>query len=112
MSTRAKLLLALGVWIGGTVLLGVLFGSAGRNEEFQPTEEFRLEPWIELGPLDVTKAVLYLLIAAALTVGTMLYIANRMQARPNRVQTAVETVFLFMRDNIAGGNMDRDLARR
>jgi F-type H+-transporting ATPase subunit a len=28
------------------------------------------------------------------------------------VQTAVETIFLFMRDNIAGANLDRDMARK
>jgi F-type H+-transporting ATPase subunit a len=42
----------------------------------------------------------------------MVYIANRMTARPNRVQTAVETLFLLMRDNIAGGNMDPKMARK
>jgi F-type H+-transporting ATPase subunit a len=36
----------------------------------------------------------------------MIYIANRMQARPNRVQTAVEALYTLMRDNITRGNMD------
>jgi len=36
----------------------------------------------------------------------MVYIANRMQAKPNRVQTAVETLYTLMRDNITRGNMD------
>jgi F-type H+-transporting ATPase subunit a len=35
-----------------------------------------------------------------------------MQGTPNRVQTAVETAFTFMRDNLAGGNMPRDMARK
>jgi F-type H+-transporting ATPase subunit a len=35
-----------------------------------------------------------------------------MQARPNRTQTAVETLYGLMRDNIAGGNMDRAMARK
>ena len=42
----------------------------------------------------------------------MIYIAKRMAARPNRVQTAVETLYLLMRDNIAGGNMDDEMARK
>jgi F-type H+-transporting ATPase subunit a len=42
----------------------------------------------------------------------MVYIASRMQARPNRVQTAVETLFSLMRDNITRGNMDDAMARR
>ena len=35
-----------------------------------------------------------------------------MQARPNRVQTAVETVYAFIRDDITGGNMDDKMARK
>jgi F-type H+-transporting ATPase subunit a len=42
----------------------------------------------------------------------MLYIANRMQSRPNRVQTAVESLYLLMRDNITRGNMDDAMARK
>ena len=56
--------------------------------------------------------MLYLLIAGILTVGTMVWIAKRMQARPNRVQTAVETIYAFVRDNITGGNMDDKMARK
>jgi F-type H+-transporting ATPase subunit a len=56
--------------------------------------------------------VMYILIAAILTVGTMVYIARRMQARPNRVQTAVEVLFSLMRDNITRGNMDDKTARK
>jgi F-type H+-transporting ATPase subunit a len=59
---------------------------------------------IDLGPLDmsINKAVLYLFLASALTVFTMTWIARRMQQRPNRVQTAVELLYMMMRDNIAG----------
>ena len=42
----------------------------------------------------------------------MLYIANRMQARPNRIQTAVETLYALMRDNITRGNMDDAMAKK
>ena len=42
----------------------------------------------------------------------MLYVASRMQARPNRVQTAVETLFSLMRDNITRGNMDDKMAAK
>jgi F-type H+-transporting ATPase subunit a len=113
MSIRSKVLLALFVLLGLTLALFGILGSEGRNEEFAPVEEFRLPAWIDLpGPLDINKAVLYLFLAAALTIGTMLFIANRMQARPNKVQTAVEALFLLMRNNIAGGNMDPAMARR
>ena len=42
----------------------------------------------------------------------MVYIANRMQARPNRVQTAVEMLYGLMRDNITRGNMDDRMAAK
>jgi F-type H+-transporting ATPase subunit a len=80
-------------------------------EEYKPQNEFKIDPWIDLpGPMDINKAVFYLFIATALTIGTFFYVANRMQARPNRIQTAVETAYVAMRDNIAGGNMDRRMA--
>ena len=111
LSTRGKVFLGLFALLTLTVIVYAITGSSGRNDEFQPTDEFRLDPWINLpGPFDFTKAVLYLLIAGALTAITMVWIARRMAAKPNRVQTAVETLFLLMRDNIAGGNMDRKMA--
>jgi F-type H+-transporting ATPase subunit a len=98
------------------IVLGVAFGSEGQNTAYKPQEEFRLDDWIPIhaGPinLSINKAVLYLAIAAVLTVWTMVFIANRMQARPNRVQTAVESAYQFMRHNIAGGNMDGDMVRK
>ncbi|MEA2128102.1 MAG: F-type H+-transporting ATPase subunit a [Solirubrobacteraceae bacterium] len=116
MSRRVKILLSAGVVVGLLLILFAVFGSAGKNDAFQPQNEFKLDPWISihLGPLDlsINKAVLYLWIAAALTIGTMLWIANRMTARPNRIQTAVEAAFLLMRDTITRGNMDDRMARR
>ena len=94
MSTKMKVLIAFGVYLLIAIILYAIFGSAGRNEEFQPQDEFKLDPWIELkiGSLDLSfnKAVLYLLITCVLTVGTMLYIPNRMKQRPNPTQTILE----------------------
>ena len=116
MSRRAKILLGVALFIGVVALLGVVFGSSGSNDAFKPQNEFKLDPWISLhiGPLDmsINKAVLYLFLAAGFTIAGMLYVANRMQARPNRTQTAVEAAYQFMRDNIAGGNMPRDMATK
>ena len=115
MSTKRK------AFLGGLVvyfaLIFIVIGIFGfkrkDNDEFQPQNEFKLEPWIDLpGPMDINKAVLYLFIAAILTVVTMVYIAKRMQAKPNRVQTAVEAVYSFMKNDIAGGNMDDRMARK
>jgi F-type H+-transporting ATPase subunit a len=89
---------------------------AAGEEEFNPEHDFEIGEWIpiHLGPLDlsINKAVLYLLLASAATIWTMTYIANRMQARPNRIQTAVEAAYILMRDNITKGNMDSRMASR
>ncbi len=111
MSTRAKVLIGLGLYVGLIIVAVTIFGfSRVDNEEYQPQNEFKLDPWFSVGPLEFNKATLYVIIASLLTVGTMLYIANRMQAKPNRVQTAVEVLYALMRDNITRGNMDRSMA--
>jgi F-type H+-transporting ATPase subunit a len=114
MKPRTKLLLGIfGVYFGLIILALVIFGFTRRdNEEFLPQNEFKLDTWVELGPLDINKAVLYLFLAAILTCVSMIYIANRMQARPNKVQTAVEALYTLMHDNITGGNMDRKMSAK
>jgi F-type H+-transporting ATPase subunit a len=111
--TRKILLGVFAAYVLLTVAAFIVFGAAGRNEDFAPQEEFTLHTWIDLpGSLDINKAVLYLFLAAILTCVSMVYIANRMQARPNRIQTAVEVLFSLMRDNITRGNMDDKLAAK
>jgi F-type H+-transporting ATPase subunit a len=112
--TRKILLGVFGVYLFAIVLVVVIFGfKRNDNEEFQPQNEFQLDTWINLpGPLDINKGVLYVVLAGILTVVSMVYIANRMQDRPNRVQTAVETIFAFVRDDITGGSMDDKMARK
>jgi F-type H+-transporting ATPase subunit a len=110
-----KLLLGIGaVYLLAIVVVVLIFGFKRRdNTEFEPQNEFKLDTWIDLpGPLDFNKGVLYVIMAGILTVVSMVYIANRMQARPNRVQTAVETIFAFVRDDITGGSMDDKMARK
>ena len=110
--TGRKVLLFAALFLALTIIVAIAFPSAGRNNEFKPQNEFKLDDWIELGPFDFNKAVLYLLIASVLTIGTMVYISRRMQDRPNRVQTAVEWIYTAMRDNITRGNMDDAMARK
>jgi F-type H+-transporting ATPase subunit a len=116
MTLRRKLLLGAFGLLTVFVALLAIFGNAGRNNDFKPQNEFKLDPWvsIKLGSLDlsINKAVLYLFIGAALTTWAMVWIANRMQARPNRTQTAVEAAYILMRDNITRGNMDRRMATK
>ena len=109
---KRRLLIAGVLWLGVLILIYALTGSHGRNHTYEPQNEFKLESWVDLGIFSINKAVLYLFLASGLTAGTMIWVARRMQARPNRVQTAVETLYVLMRDNITGSAMDDRMARR
>ncbi len=110
--TRKLLLWTTAVYIAGIVLLVVIFGFGHKNNSFKIQNEFKLTDWVHLGVFSINRAVVYLLIAAILTVVTMFWISRRMRQRPNRVQTAVEVLYSLMRDNITRGNMPDSLARR
>jgi F-type H+-transporting ATPase subunit a len=115
MSSRRKILLGVvGFYVISLIGILLIFGFTRRdNEEFQPQNEFKLDTWVDLpGPFDINKAVMYLVIAGILTCVTMIWIAGRMEARPNRVQTAVEVLFSLMRDNITRGNLDDRMAKK
>jgi F-type H+-transporting ATPase subunit a len=115
MKTRTKILLGVaGGYLLAMILIVVFFGATRRdNNEFLPQNEFKLNTWISLpGPFDINKAVLYLVIAGILTVGTMLFVARRMHQRPNRTQTFIEVVYTAMRDNITRGNMGDDMSAK
>ncbi len=116
LSTKAKVLIGLGTYFAIAILMLLIFGSAGKNEEFQPQNEFKLEPWlsIHLGGIDlsINKAVLYLVLASGLTILTMVWIARRMVQKPNRVQTAIEVAYDLTKNNITGGNLDEKMAVR
>jgi F-type H+-transporting ATPase subunit a len=114
LSTKQKVLLAAGIYFVVAIILLLAAGTAGRNNEFKPQNEFKLDPWIsiKIGSLDlsINRAVLYLFIGAALTVWAVTWIARRMQRRPSRVQTAMEAAYGLMRNNITEGNMDHRMA--
>ena len=63
-STKQKVLFGVGVYLAITIALLLIFGNDGKNEEFKPQDEFKLEAWIpiHLGGIDfsINKAVLYL----------------------------------------------------
>jgi F-type H+-transporting ATPase subunit a len=109
LSTKQKVLLGAGIYFAITILLLLVAGSSGKNEEFKPQNEFKLEPWIPIHiagiDFSITKAVLYLVLASAATIWMMVYIARRMQMKPNRVQTAVEVAYDLTKNNITGGNL-------
>ncbi len=115
LSTKAKFFIGLGAYLAIAILLGLIFGSSGKNEDFKPQNEFKLEEWvpIHIGGIDlsINKAVLYLFLASALTIAVMVWIARRMEQKPNRVQTAVEVAYDVSKNNIAG-NMPSEVALR
>jgi F-type H+-transporting ATPase subunit a len=114
MSNTRKILYAIaGFYVVGLVLVAVIFGvTTHKNDAFQPQNEFKLTNWVHLGVFSINRAVLYLILATICTILTMVYIANRMHARPNKVQAAVETLFSLMRDNITRGNMSDSMAAK
>jgi F-type H+-transporting ATPase subunit a len=113
MTTKQKVLAGFGVYILGVIVIVSATGwNRQANTTFHPQNEFKLDTWFSIGPFAFNKAVMYVLIAGILTVATMSYVANRMQARPNRVQTAVEALYTLMRDNITRGNMDSRMAAK
>src|SRR3954465_3917261 len=103
-----------------SVLLGfalVLIGPATAmalniNEDYKPQNEFKLDAWFSIGPIEFNKAVFYVIVATALTCFTMIYVARRMREHPNRLQTAVEAAFTLMRDNTTRGNRDDRMAAK
>jgi F-type H+-transporting ATPase subunit a len=111
-NTRKILYGVLGFYVVGIVLLVVIFGFGHKNNVFQIQNEFKLTNWVDLGVFSINRAVVYLFISTILTIVTMVWIADRMHARPNKVQTAVEVLFSLMRDNITRGNMPDSMAAR
>jgi F-type H+-transporting ATPase subunit a len=99
MSKARKILWGIaGVYIAGIVLFVAVYGVKGhKNESFKVIDSFHLESWVHIaGPLNIDKGVLYLLIAASLTVGLVTYVAKRMEAKPGRLQVLVEWMYDLM----------------
>ena len=116
MSTRRKFLIGFGIYLGVAIALYLIFGSDGKNDSFKPQNEFKLDPWISIhiGGLDLSsnKAVLYVLLTCIATIATMVYIARRMQQKPNRVQTIVEAAYDLTYTQIAKNNMPAKAAAK
>jgi F-type H+-transporting ATPase subunit a len=114
--TKTKVLIGIGAYLGVAILMLLIFGSSGKDESFQPQNEFKLEPWVSIHlagiDLSINKAVLYLVLASALTIFVMVWISRRMAQKPNRVQTAIEVSYDLTKDTITGGNLDPKMAAR
>ena len=112
-STKRKALVGLVVYLGIVIALIAILGNDGKNDSFQPQNEFKLEPWIDIsiGGIDfsINKAVLYLVLASALTIGAMVFISRRMTSeKPNKIQLVVELAYDLTKNNITAGNLGAD----
>jgi F-type H+-transporting ATPase subunit a len=99
MSQKRKIAWGIGlVYLLGIIVFVAVYGVKGhKNESFKVIDSFHLVVWVHLvGPLNIDKGVLYLFIAAAITVGTTTWVAKRMEARPGRLQVAVEWMYDLM----------------
>ncbi len=116
MSTKKKLLLIFGGYALLMIAIYLIFGSDGKNEEFQPQNEFKLDSWVEITiagiDMSINKAVLYIVMASLITCGSMIWIARKMQAKPNKVQMAVEVTYDVVRKQITTDNLNDKLAAK
>ncbi len=85
-------------YVLGIVVFVAAFGIKGhKNESFKVIDSFHLVTWVHLvGPLNLDKGVLYLFMAAFITVGLTTWVAKRMEAKPGRVQVAIEWMYELM----------------
>jgi F-type H+-transporting ATPase subunit a len=118
MSKGKKIGLAIGaLWLLGLVFFIAVFGfkphkaPAVASGVFTPTNEFKLDTWFAVGPVNFNKGVLYLLIAAGITLGILLWMAKRLKEKPGRVQAAIE-MFYGLTIGMARENLDRRLERK
>jgi F-type H+-transporting ATPase subunit a len=102
-SWRALAALALGCLL---VLPGIAVGQEEAEEDFDPSLEFELSPYIsiDLGPIDlsINKAVVYLLIAAVICIGFGIFVVRGgLRQRPTGAQNLVELAYEFAERQIA-----------
>ena len=107
--SRARRVWALAAGLGLTLMLALPALAAAQEREeakFDPSVEFATDPYIsiELGPLDlsINKAVVYLLLAAAICIGVGIFvIRGGLKMRPTGAQNVVELVYEFAEKQIA-----------
>jgi F-type H+-transporting ATPase subunit a len=117
--SKTKLILysILAIWLGGTILFAIAFGTKAHkakdvaSEVFSPTNEFKLDTWFKAGPVPFNKGVLYLLLTVGITAAIMIYVARRLQQRPGRLQVAVE-MFYNLCQSMSRENMDESMAKK
>lgn len=112
-SKKKKIIFSvLAVYLIGLVVIMLAVPTGEKNEHFNIVEPFHLDTWLDIaGPIKFNKGVLYLLISTIITLIVLVYVANRMQAKPNRTQAAVESFYQLTR-NMTRENMDDHMAKK
>jgi F-type H+-transporting ATPase subunit a len=118
MSKGKKVLLTVGgLWLAGLIFFIAVLGFKPHKAHdvatgvFSPTGEFKLDTWFAVGPVDFNKGVLYVVIAAVITLGLLFYMAKRLKQRPGRLQAAIE-MFYGLTSGMARENLDENLSRK
>jgi F-type H+-transporting ATPase subunit a len=118
MSDGKKILWGVGAaWLAGIIFFVAIVGFGSDKAPsvasgvYSPTDEFKLDTWFSVGPIDFNKGVLYLILATVITLGLLIYIARRLKERPGRLQVAVEA-FYDLTSNLADGSMDTSMSRK
>ena len=88
------------------MLAAPAFAAAAEEDTFDPSVEFKTDPYVSMhiGSLDlsINKAVVYLLLAAAICIGLGIFvIRGGLKMRPTRAQNVVELVYEFAEQSIA-----------
>ncbi|HEX4107845.1 MAG TPA: F0F1 ATP synthase subunit A [Solirubrobacteraceae bacterium] len=108
-----------GFYVFGLIVFGVIYGIKGHKNvsvtralnPFSPVDEFKLDTWFKVGPIDFNKGVLYVVVAAVITLGFLLYLSRHMSRRPGRWQVALEWMYNLTR-GMSQDNMDEKMAKK
>lgn len=101
-------------WLFGLIFFIVVWGFKPhkRLNGFAPTDEFKLKTWFSVGPVDFNKGVLYVILAALITLGVLFYVARRLKQRPGRMQAAIE-MFYGLTSSMTNDSLhDQKMARK
>lgn len=115
-SRKLKIAIGLVFWFGIWIALGIASGIGSIDKNFEPQNEFKVTPWIEikLGPVDISinKFVFFVLLTAICVIVFFLYIAHRMERSPDRKQTVLELIYDFAVEQLGRANMPEAMFRK
>jgi F-type H+-transporting ATPase subunit a len=113
-SRARQIAIGLGIlWIAGVIFFIIVYGFKPHkatdvaNGSFSAIGEFKLDTWFSAGPVHFNKAILYVVLAAVITLAVMFFVARRLKQRPQRLQTAIE-MFYNLTSGMAGDNIHNE----